>query len=85
MVFFGQVSGLVKNFNIGICSDTIHVINLKLCMVVLFIEFNLFTALSVTLTMFQGHSNVKQFLLRKFCVLIQLSLNFVVLLRNSSR
>ena len=27
MFFVGQVSGLVENFNIGICSDFINVIN----------------------------------------------------------
>ena len=35
MFFISQVSGLVKNFNVGIYSDTIYVINVKLCMVVL--------------------------------------------------
>ena len=32
MPFVGQVFGLVKNFNIGICSDTVNLINVKLCM-----------------------------------------------------
>ena len=36
--FVGQVSGLVENFDIGIFSDTIDVINIKLCMLVLIIE-----------------------------------------------
>ena len=31
----GQVSGLLENLNIGIFSDTISVINVKLCMMVL--------------------------------------------------
>ena len=35
--FVGQVSGLVENFNIGINSDTINVIKVKLCMIVLLI------------------------------------------------
>ena len=52
--FVSQVSGLVKNFTIGIYSD-------KLCMMVLLIELYLFISLSVTMTIFQGHSSVKQF------------------------
>ena len=39
----------------------INVINVKLCMMVLHCEHYLFTKLSVTLTLFQGHSSVKQF------------------------
>ena len=39
--FIGQVSGLVENFNTGIYSDTINVINVKLWMVILLIEFYL--------------------------------------------
>ena len=35
MLFIGQVSGLVKYFNIQIYSDTINVINVKLCLIVL--------------------------------------------------
>ena len=35
MSFIGEVSGLVKNFNIGIYSDTINVINVELRMTVL--------------------------------------------------
>ena len=42
MFFIGQVSGLVGNFNIGIYSDTINVINVKLCMMVLLTELYLF-------------------------------------------
>ena len=41
MFLVGQVSGLVENFNIGIFSDTINVINIKLSMMVLHIEFYL--------------------------------------------
>ena len=52
---------LVENFNIGIYSDTINVINVKLCMMVLLIEFYLFISLSMTMTIFQGHSGIKQF------------------------
>ena len=61
MFLVGQVSGLVENFNIGIFSDTMNVTNVKLYMVVLHIELYLFIANSVTLTLFQGHSSVKQF------------------------
>ena len=61
MFCIGQVFGLVANFNIGIYSDTIKVINVKLCMMVLLIELYLFIPLSVTLTIIQGHCNVKQF------------------------
>ena len=35
MLFVGQVSGLVENFYIVIYLDTINVINVKLCMMVL--------------------------------------------------
>ena len=38
MFLVGQASGLFKNFNIGIFSDTINVINVKLCMGVLLIK-----------------------------------------------
>ena len=59
--FVGHVSGLVGNFNIWIYSDTVNVINVQLCMIVLLIEHYLFLPLSVTLTVFQRYSNVKQF------------------------
>ena len=58
MFLFGQVSGLVENFNIGIFSDTINVIKVKVCMIVLYIELYLFVILSVTLALLQGHSSV---------------------------
>ena len=32
MFLVGQMSGFVKNFNIGIFSDTINVLNVTLCM-----------------------------------------------------
>ena len=60
MLFVCQVTGLVRNLNIGIYSDTTNVINVKLCMMVLLIEFYMFIPLSETLTIFQGHSNVHQ-------------------------
>ena len=38
MFLVGQVSGLVENFNVGLASDTINMIKVKLCMVVLLTE-----------------------------------------------
>ena len=52
--------GLLKTLTFGIYSDTVSVINVKLWMMVLLIELYLFIPLSVTFTIFQGHSNVKQ-------------------------
>ena len=52
--------GLVKNFNVGIFSDTVDVIGVKIFMMVLFIELYLLIPLSVTLTIFQ-HSSAEQF------------------------
>ena len=57
MFLVAKVSGLVKNFNIGIYLDTINVITVKLCM----IELYLFITLSMTLTIFQDHSTVHRF------------------------
>ena len=45
MFLAGQVSGLVENLNIWIFSDTINVINVKLCMMVLHIDLYLFITL----------------------------------------
>ena len=56
-----QVSGFVENFKIGIFSNTVNVINVKLCMIVLLAELHSFIPLSVTLTIFQGHSNAEHF------------------------
>ena len=62
MFFVSQVSGLVENCNIGVYSDTINVINVELCMVVLLlIELYLFIPLKMTLTLMQGHNKVEQF------------------------
>ena len=60
--FVCQVSGFVENFNIGIYSDTINVTDVKFYVMVLLIELYLFihVPLSVTLTIFLGHNNVKQ-------------------------
>ena len=46
--FIGQVSGLVENFNTGIYSDSIVVMNVKLCTMVLLIELYLIIPLSET-------------------------------------
>ena len=53
--------GLVENFNIKIYSDTINVINVRVCIVNLVTELYLSTPLSVTFTIFQGHDNFEQF------------------------
>ena len=50
MFFVGPVPRLFENVNIGIYSDTINVINVKLCMMVLLIEHYLFIPHSVTMT-----------------------------------
>ena len=49
------------DFNFVIFSDSINVINVKLCIMVLFIELYLFVPLLVTLTIFSDHTSVKQF------------------------
>ena len=59
--FVGQVSRLEENVNIGIYSDTINVINVKLCVWIQLTELYLFMPPSMTLTIFQGHSNLEQF------------------------
>ena len=58
MFFFSQMSGLFKNFNIGIYSNTIDVKNVKLYLLVILIELYLFMPFSVTLVIFEGHSYV---------------------------
>ena len=54
-----SVSG--KNFNIAIFLDTVNMINVKLCMMVVLVELYTFIPLSVTLIVLRGHSGVKQF------------------------
>ena len=49
-----------ENFNVGIFLDTIDVINVNLCMMVLLIELYLLILPSVTLTVVQGYRHVKQ-------------------------
>ena len=67
--FTCQVAGLVENFNIVIYSDTINVINLKLCMMILLIEFFLCIPLSVTLTIFQSSQQCQKVLTENFVLL----------------
>ena len=59
--WLGKVPRACQTLDIELFLDTINVINVKLCMMVLPIEIHLFLPLSVTLTLFQGHSCVKQF------------------------
>ena len=61
MLFVGQVSRLVENFNVGIFSETSNEINVKLCMMVVLIDLYLFITFSVTLTVFQDPSNINSF------------------------
>ena len=60
MFLVSQVYGLVENLNMGILTDTINVINVRLCMMVLLIKCYMLIPLSATLTKFEGHSNVEQ-------------------------
>ena len=64
----GQLSVYGKNFTIVIFSDTINMMNVKLCMMVVLVELYPFIPLSVTLTVFPNHINVKQFLRKITCV-----------------
>ena len=69
MSLVAQVSGLVKNFHIGIFSDTInYVIKVKFCMIVLHVELYLFSTFSVILTLFQSRGNVIFFFFFFFCI-----------------
>ena len=59
----GPAPAGVAKTNFTIFSDTINVIDVKLCMMVhlLLIELYLLIPLSLTLTIFQGHNSIKQF------------------------
>ena len=83
MLLVGQVSGLVKTFNIWYFLRHLNVLIVKFCMIVLHIELYLFISHSVTLTIFQGHSIVS--FNWKFYVPIRLSQNFMGLLSVSNR
>ena len=80
----GRVSVCGKSFNVAIFSDTRNMINVKLCMMVVLVEFYLFIPLLVTWIVFQSHSGVKQFNWT-FHLLIRFSWNFVRLLIKSGR
>ena len=77
MFLLSQVSGLVIRFNIGFYSDTVSVISIKLCMMVLFIELYLSKPTLSDLDCISGsqqvcHSSVKHFIM-KIYVLIRFS------------
>ena len=76
----GHMSVRGKNLNVAIFSDILKIINVKLCMVVVLIEHYPFIPLSVTLIVFQGHSSVKQFLLKNVfsCPIIRWKLCMIV-------
>ena len=81
----GQVSVCGKKFNITIFSDPVNMIpKVKLCVMVELIELFPFIPLSVTLIVCQGHSSVKQFVLKNVCSYL-VKLNFVLFLITSSR
>ena len=48
---------VARTFNVVIFSDTINMINVKLCMMVVLVELYLFIPCSVTLIVCQGHSS----------------------------
>ena len=56
-----KIVRMAKTFIVAIFLDTVNVINVKLFMMILLIELDLFIALSVTFVVFQGHSNFKKF------------------------
>ena len=60
----GRVSRHVKSIDFAIFLGHANMINIKLYMMVLYIEFHLYVPLSMTLTILQGHSSVKQFQLK---------------------
>ena len=50
-----------KNMNVAIFSDTMNIIKVKVCMMVVLIELYPFIPPLMTLTIFQGHRSVEQF------------------------
>ena len=52
---------VAKNFTVAVFLDTVNMINVKLCMMVVLTELHSFIPLSVIVIAFQGYSNVKQF------------------------
>ena len=78
-------AGRGQTINIAIfLSETVNEISVRLCIMVLLIELFVLKALSVTLTIFQGQSTVKQFQLNFFVLflLIQLCSNCVQIVVN---
>ena len=65
----GRLSSMAQNFDIALFKDTINVITVRLFMMAPLTELCLLIPLSVTLTIPQGHSSVKQFQLKKFMCL----------------
>ena len=68
-----------KDFNVGILSNAINTISVKLRMMVLFIELYPLIPLSLTFTALQGHSSVKQFLSEHFMFTFNILLSWVFL------
>ena len=65
----------IRNLDVAIFLDIVNVINVKLCMMVLLNELQLFRPFSVTLTIFQGHSRVRECELKiLFSLLIKVKL-----------
>ena len=56
-----QVSECSRNFKVTFFLDTMNMINVKLCVMVVFTELYPFIPFSVTMIVFQGHSSVEQF------------------------
>ena len=61
------MSKTFTNFHVAIFSGYIKVMNIKLCKMVLLIQLYLFIPLSVTFTIFSGHSSVIQSHLKMLC------------------
>ena len=54
----GWVFGRIENINVAVFSDKINVISVKLCTEVLLSNLDLFTPLSLALTIYSEHSSV---------------------------
>ena len=60
----GRASVCGKKINIAIFLDTINMMNVKLCTMVVLIELYLFSTLLVKLTALEDQSSIKQFELK---------------------
>ena len=68
MFLLDQVSWLAEEFNVWISSDTINVIKVQLCMIVLLIELYLIITTFCDIGHISSHSNnVEQFQLKFVC------------------